>query len=187
MSNRIILLLGKSGCGKSTVANILETKYNLPQLPSYTTRPPREGEVNGVGHEFVTLKDYIEYFDSNQIVASTYFHNNYYFSTDEQVDKYPLYVIDNAGLIELREKRSDLDIISVYIDTPQSTLIKRMRSRGDSFKSIIGRLINDYKMFKGAKSNCDFILDGLDTPEDLAYYIYSIYTSDAMQDRGDCC
>lgn len=195
MPNRIILLLGKSGCGKSTIANILEKTYELEQLPSYTTRPPRDGEINGVGHEFITMRDYINFEDDGEIVASTYFHGNYYFSTSSQVDKYPLYVIDNAGLIELKSKRPDLEIIPIYIDAPLLTRIKRMRSRGDSIKSIIGRVFNDYRMFKGAKSNCDFILDGLESPETLAsyiadIYIFDFYNSDSDLDkpimRGDC-
>ena len=48
--NRLYLLVGPSGSGKTTVANWLEKEYNLRQVNSYTTRPPRFS--NEPGHIF---------------------------------------------------------------------------------------------------------------------------------------
>ena len=42
-----IVLLGESGCGKSSVTNELCKNYNYEKIVTYTTRLPREGEVNG--------------------------------------------------------------------------------------------------------------------------------------------
>ena len=45
--------MGPSGAGKDTVANILSIALNIPLLCSFTTRPMRDGEVNGKEHFFV--------------------------------------------------------------------------------------------------------------------------------------
>ena len=43
----IIVLLGASGSGKSTIENELATHHGFEKIISYTTRQPRDGEING--------------------------------------------------------------------------------------------------------------------------------------------
>ena len=43
----IIVLLGASGSGKSTIENQLSTQYGFEKIVSYTTRKPRNNEDNG--------------------------------------------------------------------------------------------------------------------------------------------
>jgi len=71
MSGRfIVLLAGKSGSGKSTVAEILAKKYGMRCASSYTTRKPRfEGEP---GHIFVTDEEF-DRIDPGEMVAYTEF------------------------------------------------------------------------------------------------------------------
>ena len=61
----LYLIVGASGSGKTTVANVLEEKYGYKQLQSYTTRPMRT--ENEISHTFVNdaffdqLTDFIGY------------------------------------------------------------------------------------------------------------------------------
>ena len=50
-----ILLCGKSGCGKSTISEILQTK-GLKVIQSFTTRPKRT--PNEQGHIFISKEDF---------------------------------------------------------------------------------------------------------------------------------
>ena len=49
--NPLLLFVGKSGSGKSTVANYLSSNNHYIQLQSYTTRQPRY--ENEPGHIFI--------------------------------------------------------------------------------------------------------------------------------------
>ena len=63
--NRILLLIGASGSGKSTVARYLCEQYGLRQIDSYTTRPPRyrgeSGQIFITDEEFDQLQDFVGY------------------------------------------------------------------------------------------------------------------------------
>lgn len=48
------VLVGRSGSGKSTMARFLEKELGLKRCITHTTRPPREGEVDGRDYYFVS-------------------------------------------------------------------------------------------------------------------------------------
>ena len=54
---KLITITGPSGAGKDTVARMLSEMSSYKVLCSYTTRPKREGEIDGVEHHFVEKCD----------------------------------------------------------------------------------------------------------------------------------
>ena len=61
----IIVLLGASGSGKSTIEKILSDKYDYEKIVSYTTRPQRVGETNGKDYHFITNETFKEALHKN--------------------------------------------------------------------------------------------------------------------------
>jgi guanylate kinase len=110
----IIAIVGPSGAGKTTLSLAMYGKYDLPYIASYTTRPMRDGEINGVEHTFVSESDMP---DRSEMIAYTYFGGYHYWATKSQVKYKPTtYVIDERGLIELKERFSnEFNIVSVYV------------------------------------------------------------------------
>lgn len=83
--HKIIILIGESACGKDTICAKLIGK-NTKRLVTYTTRPPRDNEKDGVDYHFVT-KD--EFFNLNLIEYREYktvFGTWYYGSADENIN-----------------------------------------------------------------------------------------------------
>ena len=58
-SNKPLMILGPSGVGKDTMINRLKAKFPeiIYKLPSYTTRPMRNGENEGVDYYFLTEEE----------------------------------------------------------------------------------------------------------------------------------
>lgn len=138
MTKPLYLLIGRSASGKTTIANILEEKYDYKSISSYTTRPPRyDGEE---GHIFVD--DAV--FDQLGELAGFVEYNGYrYGTTMQQVDEADIYVIDPIGAEYLLDKYTDRPICIIYFDASIPTRIHRMVDRGDSDNAIIRRLLQD--------------------------------------------
>ena len=144
MQNKyIVLIVGKSGSGKSTICDRLEQEYGLKQVKSYTTRPRRSADENG--HIFVSDK---EFNALENICAYTFFNGHQYGATSEQVDNSDLYVIDPKGVEYFMKHYNGRKIpMVIYIDVDKRIRRKRMRERGDGKNKVYNRLRHDEKEF----------------------------------------
>lgn len=141
MNKPLYLMVGKSASGKTTVAEILESKYNLKSIQSYTTRPKRY--ENETGHTFITEDG----FDKLENIMGYNKYNGYrYCCTKEQLDAADIYVVDVPGVETLLERyQSDRPIVIFYFDASVCTRIDRMMDRHDSDMQIVSRIYNDEK------------------------------------------
>lgn len=145
--NFVLLLIGESGSGKSTIAQKLCEEYGLKELQSYTDRPKRyEGET---GHIFVTKEEADEIYLRERIVAYTEFNGNRYFATMKQLEESDIYVIDPDGLESLVKSYDMItkSIYAIYVLTTERERYERMRNRGDSEEMALQRLSHDREKF----------------------------------------
>ena len=161
-------IVGESGSGKTTIVDKLEEAFGYKVLKSYTTRAPRhEGDTD---HTFISLEEYEELQNK---VATCEFNGNYYCATSDQVEESVLYVVDIAGIKELKEKyKGKKNIVVVYIDTPMNIRLERMLKRGDGDKAW-DRLKHDYEAFRDVRGLTDYVVNGIPTQcwFDVAYII----------------
>lgn len=158
MSKPLLLcLLGKSGCGKSTIADRLYRRFGYIQAKSYTTRPIREDDENDINtHTFITREQIADF--EEDIVAYNEYNGNAYFVTRKMLDGCQIYVVDREGLIQLYKNYHDKDILSIYIDCDSSIASHRMAERGDADEQIMKRLQYDEKAFADCQELCDFVV-----------------------------
>ena len=133
----IIAIVGASGSGKTTLSLLLQEKLGIRAISSYTTRPMREGEVDGVDHIFVT-KDEIP--PKEQMLAHTVYGGYDYWTTFQQFEQefITTYVVDEKGLEDIMfNAGGKFHVISVSVkraDNP--TEGERMaRDKGRAFFS----------------------------------------------------
>ena len=67
--------MGKSASGKDTIYKRLLEQFDdkLHPLVIHTTRPPREGEKNGVEYYFDTVEDYFQFKDNDSILEERFY------------------------------------------------------------------------------------------------------------------
>lgn len=115
----LLLIIGRTSCGKDSLVNKLSERTGLKKLISYTTRPPRVNEGNT--HIFATEADYEHMQSEGQIAAFTQIGEYKYWATVNQLYEADTYIIDYLGLKKLRELNlPNLRLVSVFINTPDS-------------------------------------------------------------------
>lgn len=101
---KIIALFGESGAGKDTVLReILVNRPMVHKIISYTTRPPRENEIDGIDYYFITEEEFIKKIEKKELAEYTYF-NNWYYGTgvdDLQEDRINVGVFNIQGIASL--------------------------------------------------------------------------------------
>lgn len=173
MNNNFILLVGKSGSGKTTIAQELYKRYGLSQVISYTTRPKRYPTEDN--HIFLSER---EFDNLRNVIGYTEYNGYRYCATSEQVERNQLYVIDPDGVEFFDEHYvGNKNIIVVYIDASSSTRIERMQKRGDGYLSIVNRIAYDEDAFNGFEQIADFVVfnnmdNDIDSVVDEVYNIW---------------
>lgn len=76
---KIIALMGKAGSGKdSLMQGVLEKNHDLHEIISFTTRPPREGEKDGVQYHFITGEEFGDKMLYGEMIEAAVFNDWFY-------------------------------------------------------------------------------------------------------------
>lgn len=171
MKSKIVCIVGPSGSGKTTLANIASKELKIPTLCSYTTRPKRDNEINGIDHFFVSKE---EMPTKDKMLAYTKFGDYEYWASIEQIpiDKPIIYVIDEKGLLMLIEEWGDkYEIVSMLIKRDKKLLIETVGE--ERVKRDHSRVKIDEDSYDAVISNngslTEFLKDGVETIKFLIY------------------
>jgi len=77
-SSNLVIISGPSGSGKTSICNEL-TKYpKVKQSISYTTRKPRDGEIEGVDYCFVERSEFEKLVNEDKFIEHAEYCGNLY-------------------------------------------------------------------------------------------------------------
>jgi guanylate kinase len=146
----IFILSAPSGTGKTTLCKAILNRYqDMLYSVSYTTRPPRPGEVNGEDYYFISKKKFVEDIENDKWAEWAQVHGNFYGTPSEFLNKSlsegkdVLLDLDIQGTIQVLDRYAT-DTITFFILPPSLEILKkRLESRGtDSAETIAARLVN---------------------------------------------
>ena len=172
----IYAIVGNTLSGKSTLVRDLVTSTGIKQVVTYTTRPMRKGERDGIDYHFITSEemDKPEFFGRRDFY--TVYREEPYSYAMSKDDVFPfedkILILDSAGVRALKDEIGYENVVTVFIDAPIDLLVERGRLRGDSAEEVQRRLHVDRDAFISAKYFADIVLDP--TKDDMLSYMYEV-------------
>lgn len=187
----ILLLVGKSASGKDTIQKEL-IKMGMKAVVSYTTRPPRNGEVDGIAYHFITKEEFLEKEKQGFFAETTFYkvangETWYYGSAVEDLTDDKVAIVNPDGLRQIKKIKS-VNPIVFYIMADEETIWNRLRQRGDDATESKRRLNADNMDFADINKDINFALRndfGL-KPEllaDMILYTYN-HVNSSINNKG---
>ena len=155
----IYCILGMSGAGKDTVVNeLLKRNKNLKKIIPTTTRPPREGEKDGVDYYFTDIATLAKHKDEYIALKSYMVWNSethwYGIHKDE---------LKNGNIIATNLDTCNILISEgynakgLYLDVPFTELKRRLKIRNTNDEEIKRRLETDLEQYFYVSELCSIV------------------------------
>ena len=128
---KVIAICGKSASGKDMLLqSMIEHNLDLHEIVSCTTRPPREGEVNGKNYFFLTLEEFAHKDCMGEMLEVTKFRDWFYGTSLNGVkeDAINVGVFNPAGIYSLM-KNEAVDLFVVQVQASDKTRLMRSLER----------------------------------------------------------
>jgi guanylate kinase len=135
--SRLTVLAGPTAVGKGTVVKRLAERFGDVWVSvSVTTRPQREGEVDGIDYHFVDDAEFTRMVEAGEFLEWAVVHGAYRYGTPRRPveehlarDVPSLLEIDLAGARQVRAAMPDARL--VFLAPPSwEELVRRLRGRG---------------------------------------------------------
>jgi guanylate kinase len=149
---RLIVVSGPSGAGKDTLIRAaLEAIPELALIASATTREPREGEVDGRDHVFLSREQFERWIDEDRLLEWAEYSGNLYGTPKESVEELlqkgrsVILRIELQGARQIKERRPDAVMVFVRAPSLEETR-RRLESRAtETSESVENRMATALK------------------------------------------
>jgi len=145
--NFLIILSAPSGGGKSTIlAEVLKAADNIDYSVSYTTRPPRGTEQNGVAYHFVDEREFLrrreegDFLETAQVFGRWYGTSKSFIRGRLAARRHVIMDIDVQGAAQIHT--TDIPHVKIFIIPPSMEILRErlMKRATDSPQEIEKRL-----------------------------------------------
>ncbi|MGO9444395.1 MAG: guanylate kinase [Thiobacillaceae bacterium] len=139
----LLIVAAPSGAGKTTLVRaLLKANPEIRLSISYTTRPPRTGEVNGKDYHFVTQSVFLEMAKHSEFLESAEVYGNSYGTSETWIEREIaaghdiLLEIDWQGAAQVRKRFPDA--LGIFILPPSlQALRNRLTNRAQDNTGVI--------------------------------------------------
>jgi guanylate kinase len=164
MTGNLFVIVAPSGAGKtSLVSALLKDDTAIHLSVSWTTRPPRDGELNGRDYNFVTRREFEamlredEFLEHAEVYGNLYGTSKRWITEARTAGKDVLLEIDWQGAQQVR--RIFPDMIGIFILPPSvETLEARLTQRGKDAPDVIAKRVAGAREEMRHVGEADFII-----------------------------
>lgn len=175
MNKKRIILVGHGASGKDHARKLLSDVIGFTYGISYTTRPPRDNEVEGSDYFFLTKEKFQEMITNDVWYEYVDFNGWLYGTTKEQFyNQANLFIMTPAGLSHVSETDRKESVV-IFFNVPEEHRRIRMKSRKGNADSIQRRLKADEKDFKDFTNWDSEITNPAYNVEDLKMIVHSFF------------
>ena len=178
----LFVVSAPSGAGKSTLCRkLLKKDPGLKLSVSYTTRPPRKGEVNDVHYTFISERKFKGMINRGEFAEWAVVHENLYGTSVKRLKKlnkegYDIILdIDVRGAKQLKETYDNAVYIFILPPSMQ-TLKKRLLNRNTDTRDRIAKRLDNAKAEIASYNAYDYIIIN-DKLEKACSELESIFTA----------
>lgn len=143
--------MGAAGAGKDAVLHALMAQApHFHEIISCTTRPPREGEVDGINYHFLSHDDFGEQINQGKMMEVAIFRGWCYGTSFDNLapDNINIGVFNPSGVAMLMDN-NNIDLFPIWIQASDKTRLLRQlnREHNPDVKEIIRRYSTDGEDF----------------------------------------
>jgi guanylate kinase len=178
----LFVVSAPSGTGKTTLSTMLLERFSeLSYSVSYTTRPPRVGEKNGIHYHFVDMNTFEYMIGIGDFIEYAKVHDNMYGTSKKYIEtelaqgKTILLDIDPQGAMQLK-KTVDYGVFVFILPPSLKTLRDRLIARKDTQDTMELRLANAMTEIK-TMPDYDYVIVN-DNLQQAFQELTSIYTAE---------
>jgi len=140
-----IILVGHSASGKDYARTKLQA-FGFNYCVSYTTRPKRQNEVDGVDYFFLPKEKFEQMIENKEFYEYVIFNDWYYGTLKSQFYNCNLFIMTPFG-VSLIDKTDRSESLIIFFNIDEKIRLSRLNKRNDNNDSIKRRLKADEKDF----------------------------------------
>lgn len=191
----LLLISAPSGAGKTTLCeNLLRSNPNTVRAITCTTRPPREGEKDGVDYYFLEAADFLKRVQAgNFLEHATVYGNSYGTLKSEVVNKLRqgkdvLLNVDVQGAAAIRARSEEDEelrpaLVTVFLAPPDlATLEERLRKRNADSAPVIQKRLSVARHEIAQWKHFDYVILSGSIERDLEH-LRAIVAAEKMRQR----
>ena len=172
----IYIITGPSGVGKNTIIEAMSTDLDFYFSVSHTTRPQREGEVDGKDYHFVTEEEFKSLVDDNLMIEYEQYGGFYYGTSKKEILKESniiLLDLEVNGATKLLSQNDEF--VGIFIDIDDNELVKRLKNRGHD-ENFINKRMQLASIQREKKSHYQYHVDNVDIKSSVNQILDIIYS-----------